>query len=331
MWRDRVEQMDAVTAVLLMESSMGKMFGEISVLKSCFQPDLDSEFPKIEADVLHKLGLGPDPEEAAAAAAAATAAAAAAAHVHAHAHAAAHAPAAPIAPAVHGGGHPLGGGGGWSGGGGGGSGAGSGGGGWWCGGGGGLVCGDGFGRSATFEANADFGGGGAGGGAHLDLGGRGAGGGVGGGGGGGAHLGGGGAPPSQPPMHAAAGAAHAGRGPLYSQFGSEPPYMSGHARASQQHPRPPYGGGDGPSQQPPPYPGGGGASQNPPPPFGHARGAQPRPAATSQSGSQGLPMVGLADRSPSNCWTPTAGPPEKRRRLAAEFIDSYVEPGGWGS
>ena len=67
--------MDAVTAVLLMESSMGKMFGEISVLKSCFQPDLDSEFPKIEADVLHKLGLGPDPEEAAAAAAAATAAA----------------------------------------------------------------------------------------------------------------------------------------------------------------------------------------------------------------------------------------------------------------
>ena len=33
MWRDRVEQMDAVTAVLLMESSMGKMFGEISVLK----------------------------------------------------------------------------------------------------------------------------------------------------------------------------------------------------------------------------------------------------------------------------------------------------------
>ena len=71
--------MDAVTAVLLMESSMGKMFGEISVLKSCFQPDLDSEFPKIEADVLHKLGFGPDPEEAAAAAAAATAAAAAAA------------------------------------------------------------------------------------------------------------------------------------------------------------------------------------------------------------------------------------------------------------
>ena len=33
--------MDAVTAVLLMESSMGKLFGEISVLKSCFQPDLD--------------------------------------------------------------------------------------------------------------------------------------------------------------------------------------------------------------------------------------------------------------------------------------------------